>query len=449
MSPWRPPLPNKGRERDPHPFSPTARAGAGGSPPDVGQSEDRGDDERLLSPFPSRQKESMLTPELAYPHDWVPALATLLRQENDVLGPTYRHDVGDASVAPSANAQKYATLTPEQRLSRVPTERDLRTLIDTSFFASLEREEGRQVAFRLAYFPRSLAERIAYDSFVFATPLPFDPQQLVKLAPAVDHRASYIAVEPGDNDALQIWGIVHYGSQAPPDVRGHGMPTCPNVVVWRPGVLTLRYASMSFSFRYTPGLGMLPPIGSASGDIDRLASSLLSFRTIQGLGSAMLEKSHGGAVFALPAAASTPDHVKFRRYGAALPCGILKTPSAATNVGPVAGTDAELHDAYRFVASLTAVDGAVLLDSDLNVRGFGAFVDSLRAEVALFDLQGNSHSIRHRGARHASAASFCGSCDTAALALVVSQDGGTQLFVKEEGGRITVVPNIHAYWHPF
>ena len=374
-----------------------------------------------------------------YPRDWVPSLLQLLRQENSVLGPHYYRDV---------HFVEHASLDLESCRNRIPSADHLQSLLDTCFFAGIRQEEGRITSFRLAYFPRRLATNIAYASFAFETPLSFDPQQLTKLAPAFDPRSTYIAVDLSANGSLEIWGVVHFGSRLPPDVTGLGMPTCLNIVVWRPGVLTLRFANCVFSFRYSTGQGVLPAVASAQNDIERLTSPLLDFSTIKGIGVAMLEKGHGGAVFAIPASASTPDSVSFPKFKAAVPCDILKVRAEAIQRpdGATPANLAELQWAYDFIGSLSAVDGAVLLDSDLNVRGFGAFAKRTDHSSTLVDLQGKPYDCRNTGTRHASAVSFCDSVETG-LALVVSQDGGTRLFVKQEKGKIAVVPDVHAYWH--
>jgi hypothetical protein len=370
---------------------------------------------------------------LTYPADSLDDLFFLLKQEGAVYGPS--------------------PLGPEHLRDRLPTKDQLKTLLDTCFFASLRQEEGRPVRFRLAFFQREKAEALGCERFTFDTPLAFEPAQLTKLAPALDPNASYILVEPGNDGNLRIWGIIYYDGPTPPDILNKTMPVLLNIVVQRPGIMTLRFSNTCFSFRYALGQGTLPRIGSAPERINALTTPLLDFSTIQGIGISMLEQGHGGTVLVLPAEAPTPASVTFPKYKAAVPCDVLRNRARAAEAKGRGGVPAELEHAYRLVGALTAVDGAVVLDSALNVRGFGAIVERQEATESrqreILDESGERYELALRGTRHRSAVTFCQSCESA-LALVVSQDGATSLFVTRPGfDAIFAVRDIHAYWRPF
>jgi hypothetical protein len=63
----------------------------------------------------------------------------------------------------------------------VPSKEQIETLIDVSFWASLEKEEGRHHAFSLAFFQKENDS----DHYIFKKPLGFNPEGLAKLAPAL------------------------------------------------------------------------------------------------------------------------------------------------------------------------------------------------------------------------------------------------------------------------
>ena len=77
----------------------------------------------------------------------------------------------------------------------------IETLIDSAFWASLQREEGYVPEISLAFLP---SER-AIHPLRFATPLPLGPRALVKLAPAVKRPGIHLGVWR-DGDDYHIWG---------------------------------------------------------------------------------------------------------------------------------------------------------------------------------------------------------------------------------------------------
>ena len=105
------------------------------------------------------------------------------------------------------------------------------------------------------------------------------------------------------------------------------------------------------------------------------------------------------------------------------------------------GAEESLADAAGVVAGLTAVDGALVLTSDLRVIGFGAEIvlDAAQPVVA-HEVTGHAQSpaawpavdSESFGMRHRSALRCVGVTERTA-AFVVSQDGHVSLFWKQEG----------------
>lgn len=89
----------------------------------------------------------------------------------------------------------------------------------------------------------------------------------------------------------------------------------------------------------------------------------------------------------------------------------------------------EIADLESFVASLSAVDGAVVITDRLRVIGFGGEItagsptlSSVRIAVDEDGIAGNHRPITSFGTRHRSALRFCSSLEDA-VAFVISQDG--------------------------
>lgn len=104
--------------------------------------------------------------------------------------------------------------------------------------------------------------------------------------------------------------------------------------------------------------------------------------------------------------------------------------------------DEALFELAHFVADLSLVDGAVVLNRRFEVLGFGAEISGglenvTRLQVAL-DIEGETRqpeAVKGRGTRHRSAYRLCNALHDA-LAIVISQDGQV-LFVHWHDGAVT------------
>lgn len=123
----------------------------------------------------------------------------------------------------------------------------------------------------------------------------------------------------------------------------------------------------------------------------------------------------------------------------------------------VPGTDLahqqRFNDAIDFVASLTATDNAVLLDTDLRVHGFGVQVIEGETPLRSFshvnpysrDVHTDDIST-FKGTRHPAGVIFCLRQEREAGALIASQDGRLSLVTKDANG---VVEVLGSYEHAF
>ncbi|MFZ0930675.1 MAG: putative sensor domain DACNV-containing protein [Syntrophobacteraceae bacterium] len=131
----------------------------------------------------------------------------------------------------------------------LPDQETLHHLISCCYQASLMKEEGRQVRFRLV-----LREHGCFDSndgpptglhpLLFSEPQTFDEYKLQRLSPAADFYRSLIGVRHDAQEGLQIWGMIHSGSRWVQNVYGGRMiaPALPLslvVYVTDPGRITV------------------------------------------------------------------------------------------------------------------------------------------------------------------------------------------------------------------
>jgi hypothetical protein len=105
----------------------------------------------------------------------------------------------------------------------------------------------------------------------------------------------------------------------------------------------------------------------------------------------------------------------------------------------------DLSTAAELTARLSAVDGALLMSSDLRVLGFGAeIIGDASRTVTAYEVSGHSQrggvwplvDSESFGMRHRSALR-CVSLSDSTAAFVVSQDGSVSFF-WQQGGRVLV-----------
>lgn len=123
----------------------------------------------------------------------------------------------------------------------------LEAALSSCYQASLLREEGRPVTFRVA-----LADLQAFDTsagpprglhrLAFQTRRPLDQHELRRLSPAAAFSRSFIAASLGNESAPHVWGLIHSGPQWLQSVRGgretqQAIPSVLTIAVTGPGRL--------------------------------------------------------------------------------------------------------------------------------------------------------------------------------------------------------------------
>jgi hypothetical protein len=110
-------------------------------------------------------------------------------------------------------------------------------------------------------------------------------------------------------------------------------------------------------------------------------------------------------------------------------------------------------EAIDLVARLTAIDNALLLDTDLRVRGFGVQVIEGAAPQISFEHANPYTDDVHvddlatfKGTRHPAGVLFCMQQEREAAAIIASQDGHLSLAVKDARGVVRVLGRFeHAF----
>jgi hypothetical protein len=329
----------------------------------------------------------------------------------------------------------------EQQLAPQPPAQAIAAIIDTTFWASLEREEGRSPTISLAYLPPNLAGQ----PLLFEKALPFKPAMLAKLAPAVERPGIHLGVwEEGGE--LVIWGTTR-------EIPG----ICFVLEVVEPGLLVIKH-------RRLDGFGKFVNIAILKGDqvkvVDersanlpdcpQLLTSLLglvpaparsnSINVLVQLAVSMRAHGRGGSLLVVPAGATAWRasilHPISYSVQPAFPglADLMRQDKAARSQ---LRWQADLRQAIEGVAGLTAVDGATVISDQYEVLAFGAKIGRPEGSLPIDRINitepivGNQAAIIHPaqngGTRHLSAAQFVND-QRDAYALVASQDGRFTIF---------------------
>ena len=348
---------------------------------------------------------------------------------------------------------------PHEKHPDEPSEAELALLLSTAFWVSLQQEEGRSVRPALALLPPDTAS----NAFVFQNPLPLTPEALAKLGPAIPHNRRAVGLNRVAAGGLEIWGTCE-----PPF-------NTPLVVVAGPGAVAVRLFGrvlMHFSggapvFLDGADASTLLSIVSTSVKDETSFVDPFSFSSaFLGLLRSMLEQGHGGTILAVqPGSTRWLDCLSSVRYQPVTPYSSLhETISQREATGQFPFELGKATTTYRLerfldeeidaVGVLTAVDGAVVVDFNLNVLGFGAMVKSsatLHATDSCAIIEASATAGRLGtvaelgGSRHRSAADFC-DAERTAVAFVASQDGKlTMMGWLPHEERLFAMRDVHYY----
>jgi hypothetical protein len=351
----------------------------------------------------------------------------------------------------------------------VPAEIDLAALVEVAFFASLHEEEGRRAQFNIAWQP---AARECRAVVAMSRPVRVTPKNLVKLAPATRLDATSIAVRR-EGGELVAWALLERNAAALQPLTVRALAA---------GVLRVDYAGVPRAL-FARGemflLGGSEPVASPSRTLtatfetwsagaDPDAGVDLRAAMVTHIAARALEHGHGGMILVIPAEVIEPVGVRVHYRvgdGADLLAHryqeVIRGVRVADRLTRLQGTrprgadgrvpvrdeaQIALYEAIDFVARLTAVDNAVLVDTELRVRGFGVqvlegdapdmefeHVDPYSSDVHTDDL------TTFKGTRHPAGVIFCMRQAGPAAAIIASQDGRLSLAAKNTQGAVRVL----------
>ncbi len=350
----------------------------------------------------------------------------------------------------------------------LPAEEELARLVDVAFFASLHEEEGSRRQFNVAWQPGSGG----CLAVVEMAPVPATPKNLAKLAPATQHEATSIAVRPAGGE-LVAWALLQRssGAESPLTIRA----LAPGVLrVEVGGVPRALFARGEMRFLggahevASPARALTAIFPRWAAEADPAHGVDLRAAVVTRIALRALDHGHGGMILLMSAEmdASVGVRVHYpvsegadllaRRYD-----DVIRDVALAHRVDRLRGSRPRAGDgrvsvrdeaqiafaeAIDVVARLTAIDNAVLIDTDLRLRGFGVQVLEGGAPQRTFEHVSPYGDDTHvddlstfKGTRHPAGVIFCMRQERAAAAIIASQDGRLSLALKDEAGAVSVL----------
>jgi Probable sensor domain DACNV len=383
--------------------------------------------------------------------------------------------------------------TIPDRQFTLPEDRILQRLLETCYHASFRTSEHRAVQCVVAY--ASIAD--IPDGALQLTSCPvLTDTELVRLSPAAQRHQTVIGCDQMDG-WLRVWGFFDYGhawvqhsAGDPPAVPiqpADFPPDCLTITIEGPGALTvsrgrtglvrLRDGRVIFP-QDSPLQSLQNPLGrffhqligdlpqsAPCGDLPNSAGehagqrSLLNVYTTSIL--AILERirlrQHGGSV--VIARVPLNEQLAHITYTVSEHVGLVDEIAAYKSLNDLLSASNSTTDAtaelerlqaelrlrrtsqqlirgISQISLLAGVDGAVLLDGQLRIQGFGVRFPVLlpSGTIAIDALTGSKYVCDQWGLRHQSVFSICHECEQA-TGLIVSQDGEVKA-VKADNGRL-------------
>ncbi len=353
-----------------------------------------------------------------------------------------------ASLAAPAIESHFAELVETSKhdnlgeIAPKPTQLIIEAIIDVAFWASLRKEEGSSPKISLAYLPPSLS----VHPLIFEKPILLTPEVLTKLAPAAEHAGIHLGVWHQENNELYIWGTTRH-------IPDHTFV----LEVIEPGLLVIKHRRIHGFGKFInvavlkgDEIKIIDSLSKSLPDCPALLSSLLDFtattdinnplNVLIQLAASMRAHGHGGSLLVVPEGSESwrDSIIKPISYPVTPPFKELRN-LLAQNIEEKSMPlwQDEVNRTVESLAGLTAVDGATIINDQMELLAFGAKIGLSSSSSPVNEILvtepviGTSGKIIHPslngGTRHLSAAQFVFD-QRDAIALISSQDGRFSIF---------------------
>lgn len=358
-----------------------------------------------------------------------------------------------APIYPPRLAEVICALMPEHPLLVAVGAPSLGDLLSAIFFASLQTEEGEHQPIQVAVTTRTglvLASEPP-DEMRLRTPCACTTRHLLRLSRAArSDRISIIIV--ADDSGLHITGLARelFGDHESAFVKIRApRPGC--LDVWISGVRLLEYVR---GYIQKPPEDVLLSTGPVRERLLALASQPDApggyIDSVADILRHLADHPHGGIlVLSAELAPETPDDAGFAieadthlwelLHAMERASGKLDNGQTRASLLERETIRSEIQISVRELGRMTALDGAVILDRRLGLRGFGVVLP-VRSDIAaheVIDAAGTKRvpfSLDQYGARHRAAASYAAN-HPGSLVFIASVTGDIGCMLQDEPSR--------------
>ena len=352
--------------------------------------------------------------------------------------------------------QSGSCLEPEQKF---PEPAFLTEVCRQLLYASTMREEGRYSTFRVCFIRPDSAFLIPYiysHAVLLDEPVPFNMKEIHRLAPAISPDISYLILNMVDTRPCITGLIVGHTAwnqtSSGETTDGVRMPIIANLLVSGPGELvaclgesplvSLKWGNLVHFRKNTFTSTLVAQAlkeGSCVSDSNR--SAFFSRVLVN-----MMRMGNGGHLFIIPEESECRKHfrIKYR-----LPVHFMFRGDGNNDL--LIKPEKDLISFADMVSKLTAVDGGVVLNKNLDLLGFGVetlmdSIDKPEPDLCFINYDGMTDTSKRYsdyGMRHRSCFKLCSAVE-GAVALIASHDG----FIKactQHDGKVVVYDNVSVY----
>lgn len=329
-----------------------------------------------------------------------------------------------------------AQLNGETNLADIPNKTIIEAIIDVAFWTSLRREEGHSPKISFAF----LSPLQSKDALIFSHKLPLNADAITKIAPGVERAGIHVGIWVEDGE-LHIWGTTTFipnlcfvldvsepGLLVVKHKRINSLGKYSNVAVLKGDEIRVIDEEFGKSTKRPAIINSLIGIGSIKVDWNDTTNILIQIAV------SMRAHKRGGILLVVPT--DNDDWMKSLIQPLTYTIqpvykglsSLAKTELNSNNEMYLLG---QLKKEIENVAGLTAIDGATIINQDLEVLAFGAKIGRAEGkkrvnEISISEPIINGETIvvqpsQLGGTRHLSSAQFV-SDQHQAMAMVASQD---------------------------
>lgn len=368
----------------------------------------------------------------------------------------------------------------------LPDIRDLRAIIETSFLASIKREEERSITFNIALLPKyKVAEEqqspgIKPNVMTFDQSLPLTVESITKLAVAFDLKTTALIAGPINDSRTEyeIWGALYFSPTTDSfdnisigfeDIHNTNRPDEMIVTAVSAGSLIIARGSSQIGrfingefIKAVPNPFYSKAMGNYIIDLIREDKEYVDHQTsywylyrdsLDYLLREASERGHGGTII-LISDKKVEDYKEFftRNYISMENLQIQYLLNKMQTLPKHYETSFRIaltkmySERLNVLAQLTCSDGSLILSSRLELLSFGSKLMAPKWDGNVlvgpdgFGGGGERFDTTRLGTRHGSAINFVGVCPPS-LAFVISQDGPIRGFAKKDNNTILCWPD--------